>query len=102
MKTFKHRFVEFIPESIEDGIIYVSIKYRSVVHNCPCGCGSKVVTPITTEGWQLIFDGKTISLHPSIGNWNFNCKSHYWITKNKIRWARKWSFGRGLWSSHDI
>lgn len=102
MKTFQHRFVEFIPESIEEGIIYISIKYRSSVHNCPCGCGSKVVTPISPSGWQIVFDGKTISLNPSIGNWNFNCKSHYWITKSKVRWARKWKLGKNLWSSYDF
>lgn len=93
MKTLQHKFVEFIPESIPEGIIYISIKYRSAVHNCACGCGNKVVTPISPSGWQLAFDGKTISLSPSIGNWNFKCKSHYWVTKNKVRWCRKWNFG---------
>ena len=31
---------------------------------------------------------QTAFLSPSIGNWNFECKSHYWITKNKVRFAR--------------
>lgn len=29
----------------------------------------------------------TVSLAPSIGNWSFACKSHYWITGNEVRWA---------------
>ena len=91
MKTIQHKFVEYIPELLEEGIIYVSIKYRTAVHKCICGCGNKVVTPISQTGWQLTFDGKTITLYPSIGNWNFECKSHYFITKNKIRYARKWT-----------
>ena len=35
--------------------------------------------------------GEIVSLYPSIGNCGFKCKSHYWITNNKIRFARKWS-----------
>lgn len=56
-----------------------------------CGCGNKVVTPLSPTEWELTFDGKNVSLNPSIGNWNFECKSHYWITKNKVRFARRWS-----------
>lgn len=86
----QHRFVEFIPDELEDGILYISLKYCTAIHKCVCGCGNEVVTPISPTDWQLTFDGKTISLYPSIGNWNFKCKSHYWITNNKIRFARKW------------
>lgn len=90
MKIIQHKFVEFIPEFIEDGIIYITIKYHTAVHNCVCGCGNKVVTPFSPTDWKLIFDGKSISLSPSIGNWNFACKSHYWITNNRIKYSRKW------------
>jgi hypothetical protein len=54
-------------------------------------CGNKVVTPLSPTDWQLTFDGDTISLHPSIGNWAFECQSHYWIIRNKVKWAPKWS-----------
>jgi len=86
----QHRFVEFIPEILEDGVLYVSMEYCTAIHKCVCGCGNKVVTPISPTGWQLKFDGKSISLTPSIGNWNFDCQSHYWITKNEIQHAKKW------------
>jgi hypothetical protein len=86
----KHRFVEFMPEVLEEGILYVSIEYCTVLHKCACGCGNTVVTPITPTDWQLKFDGRTISLSPSIGNWSFDCQSHYWIENNLIRWAGKW------------
>jgi Family of unknown function (DUF6527) len=33
---------------------------------CCCGCGEKVVTPLRPTDWKLIFDGKTISLDPSL------------------------------------
>ena len=91
MKTIQFKFVEFIPSELEEGVLYISIEYKTAVHKCVCGCGNKVVTPITPTDWEITYDGKTVSLNPSIGNWNFKCKSHYFITKNKIRFARRWS-----------
>jgi len=90
-KTLKHQFVEFIPERLEDGVIYISTEYATVSHNCCCGCGNEVVTPLSPTDWELTFDGKSISLYPSIGNWNFQCQSHYWIKRNTVRWAESWS-----------
>ena len=90
MKTIKHKFVDFIPNSIEEGTLYISIEYCTAVHKCVCGCGNEVVTPLSPTDWELRFDGKTVSLFPSIGNWNFQCKSHYFITKNKIHMVRRW------------
>lgn len=90
MKEITFKFVEFIPDKIEEGILYISVEYCTAIHKCVCGCGNEVVTPLSPTDWELIFDGKTISLNPSIGNWNFECKSHYFITRNKIRYARRW------------
>ena len=39
----------------------------------------------------MIYDGEAISLKPSVGNWSFDCKSHYWITNNEVKWSLKWS-----------
>lgn len=91
MRTIKHRFVEFIPNDLEDDVVYISIEYRTAVHMCVCGCGNKVVTPITPADWRITFDGRTISLYPSIGNWNFECQSHYWIIDSEIEHSRKWN-----------
>lgn len=88
---FKHQFVEFIPEELHSGTLYVSLRFATVSHLCACGCGMKVVTPLKPTDWKLIFDGKTISLNPSIGNWNFPCRSHYWIRNNRVKWASAWT-----------
>src|SRR5580658_1812602 len=80
--VLKHQFVEFIPDELEQGTIYVSIRFATASHLCCCGCGNKVVTPIRPADWKLIFDGKTVSLDRSIGNWSFACQSHYWIVRN--------------------
>jgi len=87
----KHEFVDFIPSDRKDGVVYVSMKYTTAVHNCCCGCGSKVVTPLSPTDWKLTFDGETISMSPSIGNWAFPCQSHYWIENDRVKWARKWT-----------
>ena len=88
VQTLTHEFVEYIPRELKDGVVYVSIPFATVIHKCCCGCGQQVVTPLSPSQWTLIFDGKSISLHPSIGNWNFPCKSHYWIKQNRVSWAR--------------
>jgi hypothetical protein len=90
MKTLQHKFVEFIPETLEDGFLYISLEYCTAIHKCVCGCGNEVVTPISPTDWQLSFNGETISLTPSIGNWGFECQSHYWVVNNKIKHSRKW------------
>jgi len=87
----QHKFVEFIPDRLENGILYVSITHATVLHKCCCGCGNEVVTPLSPTDWKLTYDGKAISLYPSIGNWSFPCQSHYWIRDNKVIWAPKWS-----------
>ncbi len=87
----QHKFVTNIPDQLEDGVLYISIEHCTAIHKCICGCGNEVVTPFSPTGWSLTFNGKTISLNPSIGNWNFECKSHYWIKNSKIEFARTWS-----------
>lgn len=85
------RFVEQIPEHLEEGVLYVCETYRTAAHKCCCGCGEEVVTPLTPAGWSVRKHGSTVTLHPSIGNWSFQCKSHYLIVRNKVVWARRFS-----------
>ena len=91
MKMLNHKFVESIPDKINDGELFISVKYGTAVHRCCCGCGQEVVTPLSPTDWKLTYDGLTVSLSPSIGNWSFKCKSHYWIKENKVVWSAKWS-----------
>jgi hypothetical protein len=84
-------FVEFVPKELEEGVLYISIPYKTVVHRCACGCGSKITTPLSRVRWRLTYDGETVSLHPSIGNWSYPCQSHYWVHANRIEWAGKLS-----------
>jgi hypothetical protein len=90
-KVLLHEFVPFIPDELKEGTLYVCMGLATVVHKCCCGCGNEVVTPLSPTDWKLIFDGETITLHPSIGNWGFRCQSHYWIRDSRVRWAARWS-----------
>ncbi|WP_394366228.1 DUF6527 family protein [Sunxiuqinia indica] len=67
------------------------MKYKTAGHKCPCGCGNLVFTPLSPADWQLSYDGYGVTLTPSIGNWNYDCKSHYWIVNNKVRYASRWN-----------
>lgn len=82
-----HKFVDFIPEKLEQEVLYISLTYNTAIHKCSCGCGEEVVTPISPTDWNIIYNGEAISLYPSIGNWSFACQSHYWIRENKVIWA---------------
>jgi hypothetical protein len=86
-----HRFVHYIPEQLEPGIIYISMDYATSAHSCCCGCGEQVITPFSPADWKMTFDGETISLWPSIGNWNFPCRSHYIIKRSQVLGAEPWN-----------
>lgn len=81
------RFVDFIPTHLEDGVLYISQEYKTAIHKCCCGCGQEVVTPLSAAQWQISVTKDKVSLNPSIGNWNFECKSHYWIKQNRVFWS---------------
>ena len=86
-----YQFVELVPERLDEGVLYVCLKYKTIVHQCCCGCGREVVTTLSPTDWKLTFDGDTISLSPSVGNWAFPCRSHYWITNSRVKWSGDWS-----------
>lgn len=81
------QFVELIPREIHEGVLYISEKYGTASHKCCCGCGMKVVTSLSPARWRLYREGNLVTMHPSIGNWDFPCRSHYWIRKNRVVWS---------------
>lgn len=78
-------FVDSFPTPFEPGIIYVSAKYSTAGHLCPCGCEREVVTKLAPARWRLIFDGE-VSLQPSIATAGMPCNSHYFITRGTVEW----------------
>lgn len=79
-------------DNLEQGKVYISEHWETVIHLCLCGCGQKCVIhlnkPGTPEnkktGWDLIKNGDKVSFHPSFGNWSHQSPyhAHYVITNN--------------------
>ncbi|WP_165490193.1 DUF6527 family protein [Propioniciclava sinopodophylli] len=84
-------FVDRFPEPLEADRIYVSIRYNTTAHLCACGCGLEVIAPLSPAQWRFTYDGRNVTLKPSIGNWNLPCQSHYWIDHGRIRWANRFT-----------
>ncbi|MBQ7347782.1 MAG: hypothetical protein IJW55_07480 [Clostridia bacterium] len=81
------------PAVLKDGVLYVMPHYNLAVHRCMCGCGEEVITPIDENGgrspgfWGWTADGINVSLHPSVGNFQFKCRSHYFLKNGKVQWV---------------
>ena len=89
--SLSHEFVSTIPRELVNGHLYISLRFNTAIHLCCCGCGMKVVTPISPTDWSLSYNGESVSLTPSLGNWSFECQSHYWLRRGKIIWAAQLS-----------
>lgn len=78
----------FLPRILDEGYLYISRKYKTAIHLCACGCREEVITPLDDlNGWVLHKNEELVSLTPSIGNYQVPCKTHYFITNNKIVWC---------------
>ncbi len=91
MTTLRLQRVHYMPKELEPGILYVSEEFDVAGHLCACGCGNKVMTPLSPTEWSFHESEKGPSLRPSIGNWQLPCTSHYWVDGGKVEWSRAWS-----------
>jgi hypothetical protein len=94
LETIRPAFIDRIPKVLENGVIYISQKYSTAAHNCCCGCGTKIMTPLKPSRWRLEINGNAVSMYPSIGNWSAGCQSHYWIKNNRIDWELAFTPGQ--------
>lgn len=88
LSKFTLSVVRRIPEQLEYGVLYVCFECNVVVHLCACSCGEKVVLPISPSCWSIEYNGDAVSMKPSIGNFQFQCRSHYWINRNAVIWIK--------------
>jgi len=88
IKQIRPESVEFIPAHLEEGVLYISGRYRTAVHKCCCGCGQEVVTPLSAAEWSVKSNGDRVSLWPPIGNWSYPCRSHYVIRDSRVLEAK--------------
>ena len=90
VERLEHRFVDEMPkrEELEEGVLYIAIGFALAVHLCACGCHEKTITSFSPAEWSITYNGESVSLQPSIGNWSFDCRSHYWIKHDEIIWDK--------------
>jgi len=84
----KPKKVEYIPKLMDEGILYISDRFKLAIHLCVCGCKIKTVTPL--DEWKLTGNDDFVTLRPSIGNFNGEkpYHAHYYITNNQIQWLK--------------
>lgn len=87
VESLRAEFVETMPDTLQDGFIYVSERYRIALHNCCCGCGEEVSTPLGATEYTLSVHGDGVTVFPSVGNHDFACRSHYFISGGDVLWA---------------
>lgn len=85
------KYVHYMPQKLLPNVLYVSTKFRTAAHLCACGCGNKVRTPLTPTEWRLSVSKLGPSLEPSIGSWQLECRSHYWIQEGEVVWSNQWT-----------
>ncbi len=91
-KYYLFSSVDEIPEEIRENMLYHigEGKFKwLLVFKCPCGCKDVIqlnLLPEARPGWRVKFhDDGDVSVYPSV-NRQINCKSHFNITKNSVRW----------------
>ena len=96
--VLKPVFVETIPQLSEMGerTLYVSMRFATLSHLCPCGCGRLVDVTLDPATRSLTYDGEYLTLRPSIGV-KFPCRSHYSIIRNAVMWYPPISKSEGRW-----
>ena len=87
IKEYEPLVVSRVPAVLEPDKLYISFDCNVIIHLCACGCGEKVVLPLTPNEWKIIYDGETVTISPSIGNFQYKCGSHYFIKHNRVVWA---------------
>lgn len=88
---FRYEGVDSIPEKLQANTLYVTTEGDVAGHLCACGCGREVITPLSSTDWSITIDRCGPTLSPSIGNWAFPCRSHYFIRSGAVVWARDMS-----------
>jgi hypothetical protein len=63
---------------------------RWIVLACPCRCGARIDVNLMKNAsphWTLIVEGKRITIKPSLWQPQQRCGSHFFITRNTVKWV---------------
>ncbi len=91
LRNSKVKFVDDLPETCKEDIIYIigsEFKWI-IVFLCPCGCKNVIYLNLLKEeapNWNYTFNKNKLTISPSIRRTK-GCKSHFWIKNGKIVWT---------------
>lgn len=72
---------------------------RSVLFQCPCGCGDTLVINVDRalkRSWRLRHNHRGVSLMPSVWR-TTGCRSHFVLWENRVWWC-----GLGEWDDDAL
>lgn len=87
---YRAEYVSQIPETLVDGIVYVSHEYEIAALKCACGCGHRVIL-LLGDGHSVTDTHGYADVSPSIGVWDAPCRSHFFIRRGNVLWAESYS-----------
>lgn len=82
---YRYVAVERIPDQLSAGIVYHNEDFELAALLCACGCGHRV-TLLVPDSHQISSERGLVTIRPSIGVCDADCKSHYYITAGEVEW----------------
>jgi Family of unknown function (DUF6527) len=81
-----------VKESAQNIAVVYRNKNRSVLFQCPCGCGEILVVnvdPDAGRAWKVQVKGSYLTLSPSVRR-TTGCKSHFIVWRSQVLWCSFW------------
>jgi hypothetical protein len=88
--AYRVRKVERLPSVLDEETVYVSEEYELAALKCACGCEHRV-TLLLNDGHTVTEIAGLADISPSIGVWDAECKSHFFIRRGKVIWGKEFS-----------
>ncbi len=100
-KRYRTEGVPELPEQGERAVVYLVGEQNkwALQFKCPCGCGDNIILNLLRDAdpcWRYTLDAAgEMTISPSIRR-VVGCKSHFFIVKGRVEWAR-YRRGRRKW-----
>lgn len=82
---YRYQLVDRIPSELREGVVYHTEEFELAGFLCACGCGHRV-TLLVPDSHQVLDERGFATIRPSIGVFDAECKSHYFISTGEVEW----------------